>query len=314
MKKSYELIIIGGGPAGLTSAIYSARRKIDTLLVTKTIGGQTAWSSEIENYPGFGVISGTDLVGKFRDHVKQIDDNNAVYDLEVKEGSVVVSLEKLNDEWLIKLDNGDVTQARCIIVAAGKVPRQLHISGEEKFIGHGVTFCATCDAPLYRGKVVAVIGGGNSALDATLQLAKICPQVYLITINPDLRGEQVLIDEVLKAPNIKPLFEHNSVAVLGEDKVTHLKVQSIKNNEEQEIAVQGVFEEIGYEPATDFLHGIVALNEHHEVIVDNVNRTSAPGILAAGDITNVPEKQIVIAAGEGCKAALQAQRYLRGQA
>jgi alkyl hydroperoxide reductase subunit F len=310
MKPHYELLIIGGGPAGMTAAIYATRRKIDTLLVTKAVGGQTAWSADIENYPGFTMITGPDLTTQFLKHVKRFDDDNATFDLEVTEGVEVVHLESVPTGWLAKLSSGQVLTARAVIVAAGKTPRMLNIPGEQQLLGRGVTFCATCDAPLYKGKVVAVVGGGNSALDATLQLRKICPKVYLITINPELTGEQVMVDAVKASPNVTVLTERDAVEVVGSNQVTGLKVKQRKTGTVEELAVGGIFEEIGYEPATGFLQGVIQLNQAHEVVIDTLNQTSAPGIFAAGDITTVPEKQIVVAAGEGAKAALQAYAYL----
>lgn len=310
MKPKYDLIIIGGGPAGMTAAVYAARRKVDTLMVVKTIGGQTAWSADIENYLGFTMVSGPDLTAKFYQHVKRFDDDNATFDLEVVEGVEVTALARAGDGFTVTLSDGTGASARTVVVAAGKLPRMLGVPGEAKLIGKGVTFCATCDAPLFRGKTVAVVGGGNSALDATLQLQKLCPRVYVVTVNQELRGEQVMVDQVAAAANVTVLTACDTVAVQGEGNVTGLMVRHQADGREELLPVQGVFEEIGYEPATGFLKGVVELNQAHEVVIDAYNRTSVAGIFAAGDITNVPAKQIVVAAGEGAKAALQAHEYL----
>lgn len=310
MKPHYELIIIGGGPAGLTAAVYAARRKLDTLVVAKDIGGQAAWSADIENYLGFNVISGPELVEKFYQHVKRIDDDNAQFDLEVVTGVEVTAMQRSGDDWWLTLSDGQSTSAVAVIVAAGKVPRLLKIPGEQALIGHGVTFCATCDAPLYRGKTVAVVGGGNSALDAALQLMRICPRVYLVTVNEALQGEQVMIDHVTHAPNVTVLTERETVAVEGGNVVTGLRLRHRRAKQEELVKVDGVFEEIGYEPASSFLQGMVAMNDYHEIVVDAHCCTSAPGIFAAGDITTVPQKQIIVAAGEGAKAALEAHSFV----
>lgn len=312
MKSNYDLIILGGGPAGMTAAVYAARRKLDTLLVAKVIGGQTAWSADIENYLGFNMVTGPDLVKKFYQHVKRFDDDNAAFDLEVVEGVEATAIVKADDGWRVILSNNEAASARAVIIAAGKVPRMLNVPGEDKLLGKGVTFCATCDAPLFRGKAVVVVGGGNSALDAALQLIKICPKVYVVTIHPELRGEQVMIDQLKAAENAEVLIERTTVAVLGDAFVTGLKLRR-PDGQEEDITVQGIFEEIGYEPATMFLKGVVKLNEQHEIVIDVHNRTSAPGIFAAGDITDVPSKQIIVAAGEGAKAALSAHSYLLRQ-
>ncbi len=310
MKPRYELIIIGGGPAGMTAAVYAARRKIDTLMLAHVIGGQTAWSADIENYLGFNMVTGPELTAKFYEHVKRFDNDNATFDLELREGVEVTEVAADGAGWKVVLASGEQASARALIIAAGKVPRMLGVPGEAMFLGKGVTFCATCDAPLFHGKKVAVVGGGNSALDAALQLVKLCPQVYLVTVNPELKGEQVMIDALIAAPNATVLTECDTVAIVGESAVSGLKVRHHSTGAEEVISVQGVFEEIGYEPSTQFLADVVKLNHEHEVEVDNHNRTSAPGIFAAGDITNVPAKQIVVAAGEGAKAALEAHDYL----
>ncbi len=310
MKASYDLVIIGGGPAGMTAAIYATRRKVDTLLVAKVIGGQTVWSADIENYLGFSMVTGPDLTAQFYKHVKRFDDDNATFDLDVLEGAEVTTVARVGEVWQVTLSNGTTTQARSLIVAAGKVPRRLNIPGEAKLMGRGVTFCATCDAPLFKGKVVAVVGGGNSALDAALQLKKVCPQVYLVTVNQALQGEQVMVDSVAGSSNVTVLTECDTLEVMGEGSVTGLRLRHRTTGQEETIALQGVFEEIGYEPATGFLQGVLTLNGAREVVIDGLNQTSAPGIFAAGDITTVPEKQIIVAAGEGAKAALQAYTYL----
>lgn len=310
MKPTYDLVIIGGGPAGMTAAVYAARRKLDTLMVAKTIGGQTAWSADIENYLGFNMVTGPDLTTKFYQHVKRFDDDNATFDLELVEGVDVQSVAPAAGGFTVTLADTRSATCRAVLVAAGKVPRMLKVPGEAELMGKGVTFCATCDAPLFHGKTVAVVGGGNSALDATLQLRKLCPKVYVVTVNPALTGEQIMVDQVLASANVTVLTDCETLEIMGDSKVTGVRLRHRATGLEEKISVQGVFEEIGYEPATEFLQGVVQLNEHHEVVIDTYNRTSVPGIFAAGDITTVPVKQIVVAAGEGAKAALQAYEYL----
>jgi len=309
----YDLIIIGGGPAGMTAAIYAARKKLNTLVLTGNIGGQTLWSSEVDNYLGFQLVSGADLVGKFRAHIKRLDEENALFDLEIKEGAEIKKAKSVESGGFeVETAVGEKYQAAALIIASGKIPRKLNVPGEDKFIGHGVTYCATCDAPLFRGKDVAVVGGGNSALDAAIQLSKIANKVYLININPELGGDEVMREKIESTKEkVEILNAHETLEIKGGQFVTDLVVKDITSGESRELAVQGVFVEIGSIPSTGFVKNLVKLNEWGEIIIDpQTNGTSEPGIFAAGDVTNVREKQIVIAAGEGAKAALAAYDYL----
>jgi alkyl hydroperoxide reductase subunit F len=309
----YDLIIIGGGPAGMTAAIYAARKKLNTLVLTENLGGQTLWSSEVDNYLGFQLVSGAELVSKFRAHIKRLDEENALFDLEVKEGIKVKKVRKISgEEFEVETLTGEKHKARGLIVASGKIPRKLGVPGEDKFLGRGLTYCATCDAPLFRGKDVAVIGGGNSALDAVIQLIKIANKIYLININPKLGGDEIMREKVLEAKDkVEILNAHETLEIKGEKVVTGLVVRNISNAEVRELSLQGVFVEIGSVPSTSFIKDMVKLNEWGEIIIDPAtNATSESGIFAAGDVTEVREKQIVIAAGEGAKAALAAYEHL----
>ncbi|MFZ5364177.1 MAG: NAD(P)/FAD-dependent oxidoreductase [Patescibacteria group bacterium] len=309
----YDLIIIGGGPAGMTAAIYAARKKLNTLVLTENLGGQTLWSSEVDNYLGFQLVSGAELVSKFREHIKRLDEENALFDLEIKEGIEVKKVKKINEgEFEMETGTGEKYGARAVIVASGKIPRKLGVPGEDKFLGRGLTYCATCDAPLFRGKDVAVIGGGNSALDAVIQLIKIANKIYLININPKLGGDEIMREKVLEAKDkVEILNTHETMEVRGENTVTGLVVRNIGNEQVRELSLRGVFVEIGSVPSISFIKELVKLNEWGEIIIDpGTNATSESGIFAAGDVTEVREKQIVIAAGEGAKAALAAYEYL----
>jgi len=316
----YDLIIIGGGPAGMAAAIYAARKKMNTLVLTRDIGGQTLWSGEIDNYLGFQLMSGTELAEKFRAHIKRLDSENALYDLEVKEGIEVkevrrakyeVGDNKRADGFEVETTAGEKYLARMSIIASGKIPRKLNIPGENEFLGRGVTYCATCDAPLFRGKDVAVIGGGNSALDAAIQLIKIASKTYLININSKLGGDAVMREQVeAKKDKVEILNAYQAAAIKGNKFVTSLEIKEISSGKIRSLAAQGVFIEIGSVPSTSFIKNMVKLNEWGEIIIDSKNNaTSCLGIYAAGDVTDVREKQIVIAAGEGAKAALGAYDY-----
>ena len=305
-----DCIIVGAGPAGMSAAVYAARRKVDTLVITDNIGGQTNWSSEIENYLGYEFMSGYELSQKFYQHLKKFDEQNEVYDLEVLQNDPVVKIKPEDKIFKVTTDQGRQFKARSIILACGARPRMLNIPGEDKLIGKGVTFCATCDGPLYRNKTIAVIGGGNSAMEAVMYLAKLAKFIHLITINEELHGEQALIDEIQKLDNVKVYYSTETLEIMGQDKVEKIRVKDKQSGEEQEIEVEGIFEEIGYTPNSDWLKDLVELNERGEVVIDEYNRTSLPGMFAAGDVSSVPFKQIIVAAGEGAKALLSVYNYL----
>ncbi|MEM4282653.1 MAG: FAD-dependent oxidoreductase [Candidatus Woesearchaeota archaeon] len=300
-EKVYDLIIIGAGPAGIAAAIYCARQKLDFVILSKDVGGQTLLSSDVENYLGFHFLSGADLVKKFREHI-------ADYGIEIREGESVIKLARKGNVFWVKSNRG-IYKARTILIATGKKPKKLNVPGEDSLYGKGVTFCATCDAPLFKGKDVAVVGGGNSAMDAALFAAKYSPKVYLVTINPALEGEKGLMQKVLSNKKITVLYNAITKAILGKDFVDGIIIE--QDGKTKRLSVQGVFVEIGLIPSSDIVKGMVKLNKKGEIIVNKNNMTSVPGIFAAGDVTNVCEKQILVAAGEGAKAALDIIKYLQ---
>jgi len=295
----YDLIIIGAGPAGITAAVYAARKRLNFLVVTGDIGGQTAWSGDIENYTGYQFITGPDLTAKFEEHMRK-------YNIPVKEREEAVDVARSGDVIKIRTAKGEY-EAKTAIISSGKVSRELGVPGEKEFKNKGLTYCATCDGPLFSGKTVAVIGGGNSALDAALQLVKIAKHIYIINITPRLGGDAIMGEKVEKDPIITVMNSAQVAAVLGNKMVNAIKVK--REGTEETLPVEGVFVEIGLIPNSSFARE-VKKNEYGEVIINCKNETNVPGIFAAGDVTDVPEKQIVIAAGEGSKAALAAFRYL----
>jgi len=299
----YELIIIGGGPAGMTAAVYAARKKLNTLLISYDIGGQVLWTSGVENYMGYQFIEGSELMQKFQEQVKQ-------FPIDIKTGEKVSSLSQTSGGFEATTDTGEIYQARAAIMATGKRPRQLNVPGEEKFRSRGVTYCAICDGPLFAGENVAVIGGGNSALEAADDMVKIADHVYLVSLTP-LTGDQILIDKVESASNLTMFLEHEVMEVKGESRVEGIKIRDLKSKQERALKVSGIFIEIGLIPNSEPFKGIVRLNRLGEIEVNCANETSVLGLFAAGDVTNVPEKQIVVAAGEGAKAALKAHHYLQ---
>ncbi|MBI4837357.1 MAG: FAD-dependent oxidoreductase [Candidatus Portnoybacteria bacterium] len=304
---TYDLIIIGGGPAGITAGIYAVRKKIKTLLLAKQLGGQPTEAWQIENYPGFESILGVDLAKKFVDHLLKFKD-----EIEIKEGEAVIDIQKLSDgEFKISTDKNKY-QAKSIIIASGTSPRKLGVVGEEEFKNRGVVYCATCDAPLFKNKIVSVVGAGNSALDAALQLTKYASKIYLFNKYPSFnKADKEYVDEVKAAPAITILNNARVKKIRGGKFVNSLVWENTETHEIQEVETDGVFVEIGSKPSLQFARDLVEFNERGEIIVDLfTNMTTVPGIFAAGDVTNNLHKQIVIAAGEGAKATLSTYQYL----
>jgi len=299
----YELIIIGAGLAGMTAAVYAARKKLNTLLISYDVGGQVLTTAGIENYMGYQFIEGSELMHKFEEQVKQ-------FSLDMRTGQGVSSLSQIDGGFEVSTEKGETYQAKAVIFATGKRPRQLNILGEKKLLGRGVTYCAICDGPLFAGEKVAVIGGGNSALEAADDMIKIAEHVYLVSLTP-LTGDQILIDKVTNASNLSIFLEHQVLEIKGEDRVEGIKIRDLKSKQEREFNIGGVFIEIGLIPNSEVIKEVVTLNRLREVEVNCANETGVLGLFAAGDVTNVPEKQVVVAAGEGAKAALQAHRYLQ---
>lgn len=297
----YDLIIIGGGPAGLTSAVYAARKKMNTLLLTTEFGGQLMWTREIENYMGYQFISGPELMGKFEEQVKR-------FAVETKYEEAVRLLVQEDGTFIVRTAEGEYP-SKTVILASGKRSRLLNVPGEKEFAGRGVSYCATCDGPLYSGKTVAVVGGGNSAVQAAIELSAVAPTVYLVS-RSNYIADPIILDKMEEIKNIIQLKGYNSIGVYGNELVEKLGIREIATGKDQDLAVQGVFVEVGLQPNSEFLGSLVELNEQKELIIDCRARTNIAGLFAAGDVTNGPDKQIVIAAGDGAKAALMAYDYL----
>jgi len=294
-----DLIIIGAGPAGITSSVYASRKKIDFIVITKDIGGQATWSADIENYPGYQFITGPDLVAKFQEHMRN-------YGMRLNENEEVVELEKRDGIIHVKTTKSSY-EAKTAIISSGKRVKELGVPGEKEYKNKGVAYCVTCDGPLFSGKDVAVVGGGNSALDAAIQMMNIANRVYLINITDKITGDAIMQEKVANNPKVRIMHNTRVESITGDRFVRGINVNT--GAKKETLDVKGVFIEIGLMPNSWFARG-VDKNEKNEIIVNCANETSVPGIFAAGDVTNVPEKQIVIAAGDGAKAALGAFRYL----
>jgi len=304
MKTSiYDLIIIGAGPAGMTAAIYAARRKIKFLIISMDIGGQMTWSSEVANYPGTSSQTGIELVNKFQKNLEE-------YKIKVKQEEIL-KLSKKSEGCIIKTKQG-IYQSKAVIITTGKKPRKLGVPGEEEFLGKGVNYCATCDAPLYKDKTVSVVGGGNSGLEAASFLSKYAKKVYLLEKGPKLMGEPHLKSQVEGNKKISIITNASVKEISGTQFVEAMKYEEL--GKEKTLKLQGVFIEIGLITKADFTD--VKKNKWGEIMLfrgtktHNENLTSIPGIFAAGDCTDIPAKQIIAAAGEGCKAALASFDYI----
>lgn len=299
----YDLIIIGSGPAGMTAGIYAARREMKVLIIGKEVGGQMVWASEIENYPGFEKINAFDLINKFKQQTVN-------FGVEMKDDEVK-QIEKKDDGNFLLHTNRETFEAKTVIVAMGLSPRRLAVKGEVEFNGRGVSYCANCDGPFFKNKKVAVIGGGNSALDAAEVLSKIASQVYLIQHNDKFKAFDSLIAEVQDRENIEIILNADVESIEGKDKVEKIKIVNVQTKEEKEIELDGVFIEVGRIASTDLVGEFVDRNEKHQIIVNSKTETKTPGLFAAGDVTNCEFKQITIATGQATIAALEAYQYLQ---
>ena len=301
----YDLIIIGAGAAGLSAGIYAGRRQMKTLIISKDLGGQAAKAGIIENYPGIESIDGFDLMDKFRTQAEKFG-----AEILYEEVAKISEIQDNEFNFNIKLASGQERKSKAVMLCFGLTPRDLGIPGEQEFKTKGVTYCATCDAPLYKGKDVAVVGGGNSALDAAEILAKIANKVYLVHRREEFRAEKILVDRAKQANNLEFLLNSEIKEIMG-DKVVKNIIVADNNENKKELAVDGVFIEIGFIAKVDMIKDLVKLNERNEIITTKDCETNVPGLFAAGDITDISYKQVVISAGEGVKAALQAYKFIQ---
>jgi len=296
-----DIAVIGAGPAGMTAAVYSARKKLKTAIISKDVGGQVAWTMGIENYLGFQYITGRELTTKFQEQVREYP-IPMVLD-EVRE------IKTEPEGFLLVTTGGRSISSRTVIIATGKRPRELGLPREKDLVGRGVSYCATCDAPFFKGKSVAVCGGGNSAVTAAIELNEIASKVYIVSRNP-WRADGILIDKANALEKLEKRIGYDATEIVGDKTAQGLRIKDQKTGKEEMLDVQGIFVEIGLDPNTEFVKGLLKLNKYNEIVVDCMCRTEVPGLYAAGDVTEVHEKQIVVAAGEGAKAALSAYEYL----
>ena len=301
----YDVIIIGAGPAGLSAAIYTIRKLLKTLIISTDVGGQIAWTSDVENYLGFSQVNAAELVSKFESHVKKFDVEKVI-------GGAVSAVDLVGRSKRVTTSDGKTYFGKTVIIATGGRHRPLNIPGERELLAKGLSYCSTCDAPLFPDADVAVVGGGNSALGAVIDLISIARRVYLISLTP-LTGDPVYREKVLKSEKVEVFTGHQPTRVIGETMVEGLEFKSLATGESKTVTVEGVFVEIGIQPNTSLFLDILTTNDKGEILVDTECRTGLAGVFACGDVTNVPFKQVVVAVGEGAKAALSAYNYLISQ-
>jgi len=300
---TYDLLILGGGPASMCAAIYAARKMLEIAIITRDLGGQMLETSDVENWIGYKRVSAKELVSDFTDHVKS-------FDVPIKHDVSIRRVEKENGLFIVSTDKGKTYKGKTMIYALGMRHRPLDIPGEKEFVGQGVAYCATCDAPFFKKKKTVIAGGGNSAFTTALDLSKVEAQITMINFVKGWQADEALVERIKKYEKAALLDNHQLVKIEGDQKVQAVLAKDRETGEEKKIETDGVFVEIGLLSNTEPIKHMVSMNQRGEIEVDCSCKTSVEGLFAAGDVTNVPYKQIVIAAGEGAKAALSAYQHL----
>ncbi|MGY0411712.1 alkyl hydroperoxide reductase subunit F [Staphylococcus xylosus] len=302
-KDPYDVLIVGGGPASGSAAVYTARKGLRTGIVADRIGGQVNDTATIENFVTVKETDGPKFASALEDHIKQ-------YDIDVMTGIRANDIEKADSGIVVSLENGAKLTSKTVIISTGARWRKLEVPGEEALINKGVAFCPHCDGPLFENKNVAVVGGGNSGVEAAIDLAGIVEHVTLLERNASLKADNVLQERLNSLPNVTVIKNAQTTEVLGENAVTGIKYQDKSLGEEHTLELEGIFVQIGLLPNTEWLNNYVELNEANEIMIDRKNATSIPGIFAAGDVTDDRNKQIIISMGAGANAALNAFDYI----
>lgn len=301
-KETFDVLVIGGGPAGASSAIYAARKGIKTGMVVETFGGQVLETLGIENVIGTPYVEGPQLMRQVEDHVKQ-------YDVDIMKGQRAKSIQK-NDLIEVELENGAQLKAKTAILSTGARWRAINVPGEKEFKNKGIAYCPHCDGPLFKDKEVVVIGGGNSGIEAAIDLAGLAKHIYVLEFLPELKADQVLQDKLYSLSNVTVITNAATKEITGSSHVEALTYTDRLTNEEHTLNVEGVFILIGLMPNTEWLSGTVELSDRGEILVDKHGATNVDGIFAAGDCTDSAYKQIIISMGSGATAALGAFDYL----
>jgi alkyl hydroperoxide reductase subunit F len=299
----YDMLIVGGGAAAMSAAVYAARKMIRFALITLDFGGLIKETSEIDNYLGFQNIQARDLIEKFEEHVKG-------FDIPINFGIPVTEVTKKDNIFTVFLEDRSTFSGNTVIFSTGEHHRPLNIAGERQFLGKGVAYCATCDAPLFKNKRVVVAGGGNSAFITTLDLMRVNADIVLVNFNTGWQADKTVQQRVKKYEKVTFFDNQEIIRIDGKDRVESVVIKNRATGNEERIQCDGVFIEVGLIPNSDPVKTLVKLNELGEVVVDCLCRTNVPGFYAAGDVTSVPYKQIIISAGDGSKAALSAYDFL----
>ncbi len=299
----YDLIIVGGGPAALSAALYAARKKLSVGLIAENMGGQLTYTAQIDNYLGLPGVEGSELLHMFQSHAES-------YPLAELVGVPVTTVKEADEGFLVLTSDDQVFTAQSIIYCAGKEYVRLGVPNEERFLGHGIAFCATCDAPLYTGRRVAVVGGANSAFTAVRDLLSYASQVFLIHRRETFTADATLVEEVKGNPKVRVHTPYQVISFVGDERLTGVEVRSLETGQTETLEVDGVFLEIGLSPNSEPVRTLMQLNERGEIPVGKDGSTGLPGLFAAGDVTDIPEKQIAVAVGQGALAALTAYQYL----
>ena len=299
----YDITVIGAGPAAISAAVYSARKGLKTAMIGDLVGGQLLNTNDIENIIGIPLTDGFSFSQQLEKHLSE-------YEVAFHKGHNVKEIKVVDNEKIVLVDDGQEFKTKTIIIATGGKWRKLGIPGENEDSGKGVQYCATCDGPFYRNKEVAIVGGGNSGVEAAIDLSNIVKKVFLVEYLDELKADNVLIEKLATLSNVEVMTSSSIKEVKGNQFAESLYIENRKNNEKSDLIVDGIFVEIGTVANTDFVSGLVKRNEKNEIIIDSNNMTSVDGIFAAGDCTNTKFKQIIIAMGEGAKASLAAFEYI----
>ena len=299
----YDVIVVGAGPAAVSASIYAARKGLLVAMIGLKVGGQMLDTNEIENIIGTPRTTGSKFAEDLEKHMKE-------YEIAFKEGHLVKEIKENGKDKVLITDDGKSYKTKTVIIATGAYWKNLNIPGESEYTGKGVHYCSTCDGPFYKNLDVAVIGGGNSGVEAALDLSGIAKNVTLLEFMPELKADMVLQDKLAERDNINIITNAQTTAVTGTQFAENLKYLDRESNIEKDLKIDGVFIEIGLSPKSDLVKGLVELNKMGEIVINEYNMTSVKGIFAAGDVTAIKQKQIVVAIGEGAKAALGAFEYI----